>query len=230
MSDLRTVAVVLAGGVGTRFDHAKPKQLVEVAGRTILAHSIAAFEASPLVDDIIVVMAPGHIDAARSVVDSARFAKVSAVIEGGATRTDSTSRALEALGSAECHVLLHDAARPAVSEQVIAAVVTALSTHDAVGPAVESTDTTVLVTDEVMVEVLPRDRLRRMQTPQGFRLSVIRAATLAAADDDQTATDDCTAVLRHVPGVEVLIVAGDPDNIKVTTQADLEVAERLLTR
>ena len=228
---MRTVAVVLAGGVGARFGEAVPKQLVEVAGTSILAHSIAAFEASRLVDDILVVMAPGHLDAARSIIGASGFTKVVGVIEGGATRTDSTMRALEELGSDECRVLLHDAARPAVSGDVIASVVTALSSHDAVGPAVESTDTTVLVDGDVMVEVLPRDRLRRMQTPQGFILSVIRAATVAAAADDaQEATDDCSAVLRHVPGVDVLIVPGDPDNIKVTTSADLEVAERLLTR
>lgn len=228
---MRTVAVVLAGGVGARFGDAEPKQLVEVVGRTILAHAIAAFQASDLIDDILVVMTPGRLDAARSIVDAAGFSKVSAIVEGGVTRTDSTWRALKALGNDECRVLLHDAARPVVSQDVIAAVVTALSTHDAVGPAVESTDTTVLVDGDIVADVLPRHQLRRMQTPQGFRLSVIRAATLAAtADDDQVATDDCTAVLRHVPGVDVLIVAGDPDNIKVTTAADLEVVERLLTR
>jgi 2-C-methyl-D-erythritol 4-phosphate cytidylyltransferase len=227
-----TVAVVLAGGSGQRFGTDVPKQLLPLAGRALIEHSVAAFEQAPGVDAILVVMTAGHAGQAREMLAGGGYRKVTGVIAGGRTRVESTWRAIEELGGAECDVLFHDAARPLVDQEVIAACVAALAGHRAVGVAVPSSDTIALVSGGAMAGMPRRDSLVRCQTPQGFRLSVIRKAhELAAADPrfgDLPATDDCGIVLRYLPEVKVHIVPGSERNIKITYPRDLAVAEALL--
>jgi 2-C-methyl-D-erythritol 4-phosphate cytidylyltransferase len=231
---MRTVAVVLAGGMGQRFGGDRPKQLQVLAGRTLIEHSVAAFEHAPGVDAITVVMPAGLAGPARQQYAAAAHPKVTAVIEGGTTRTDSTRCALAALGDDECNVLFHDAARPLLDQRIIADCVSALATDRAIGVAVPSSDTIVEVTDGVVTGMPRRETLARCQTPQGFRLSVIRRAyELADADPSFTlrqATDDCGVVLRYVPDVPVRLVQGSESNIKITYPGDLEIAETLLRR
>src|SRR4051812_43883228 len=114
-SRLRNVAVVLAGGVGARIGLGIPKQLIKIAGRSILEHTIDAFQQHPDVDEVLVLMAPGHLDAVREILRSGRYPKVVDVVEGRPTRSDTTLAALAWLGDRECNVLLHDAVRPMVS-------------------------------------------------------------------------------------------------------------------
>jgi 2-C-methyl-D-erythritol 4-phosphate cytidylyltransferase len=237
---MRMVAVVLGGGVGQRLGAGMPKQLLTLGGRTLIERCVAAFEAAPGVDEILVVMARGYTGQVRELV--AGYRKVTAVIEGGATRPESTRAALAAVaggsglsggpdgaGGADCGVLLHDAARPLVDQRIIADCVAALEVHDAAGVAVPASDTMVLTENGVMHSVPPRERLFRCQTPQCFRLSVIaRAHELAAADPEFAPTDDCGVVLRYLPGTAVHIVPGSERNLKVTYPQDLAVAEALL--
>ncbi|MCW2823752.1 MAG: 2-C-methyl-D-erythritol 4-phosphate cytidylyltransferase, partial [Aeromicrobium sp.] len=234
MTELRNVAVVLAGGTGTRVGLSIPKQLIKIAGKTIIEHTIAAFEASPLIDEIVILMTPGHLDPVRAIVQNGGYGKVTQIVEGGQTRNESTSRALEALGTEECNVLFHDAVRPLVSQTVIGDVVAALATHEAVDTAIPSADTIVQVHDspagetETIEDVLQRHLLRRGQTPQAFRLSVIRKAyALAWQDPDFTATDDCTVVLRYLPEVPIAVVLGHERNMKVTEPIDVYIADKL---
>jgi 2-C-methyl-D-erythritol 4-phosphate cytidylyltransferase len=246
---MRMVAVVLGGGVGQRLGAGMPKQLLTLGGQTLIERCVAAFEAAPGVDEILVVMARGYTGQVRELV--AGYRKVTAVIEGGATRPESTRAALAAVaggagqaggaadgggaggaaeaGRADCGVLLHDAARPLVDQRIIADCVAALQVHDAAGVAVPASDTMVLTENGVMHSVPPRERLFRCQTPQCFRLSVIaRAHQLAAADPEFAPTDDCGVVLRYLPGTAVHIVPGSERNLKVTYPQDLAVAEALL--
>ena len=233
MTELRNVAVVLAGGTGTRVGLSIPKQLIKIAGKTIIEHTIAAFQASSLIDEIVILMAPGHLDPVRAIVQNGGYGKVTQIVEGGETRNESTSRALEALGSEECNVLFHDAVRPLVSQTIIGDVVAALATHEAVDTAIPSADTVVQVHDtpdetHTIEDVLPRHLLRRGQTPQAFRLSVIRKAyELAWKDPDFTATDDCTVVLRYLPEVPIAVVTGHERNMKVTEPIDVYIADKL---
>jgi 2-C-methyl-D-erythritol 4-phosphate cytidylyltransferase len=225
----RVVAVVLGGGTGNRFGAVTPKQLLTLGGRTLVEHCVTAFGAAPGVDEVVLVMPPAYADEAARLVGD----RVSAVIAGGATRSGSVRNALAHLTAREVPevtgVLLHDAARPLVSQQIIADCVAALSEHDAAGTAVPTSDTIVVAEDGVMSHVPPRESLLRCQTPQCFRLSVIaRAHELAAADPDFTPTDDCGVVLRYLPDVPVHIVPGSERNIKVTYPADLAIAEALL--
>jgi 2-C-methyl-D-erythritol 4-phosphate cytidylyltransferase len=229
---MRTVAVVLAGGTGERFGTSVPKQLLPFAGRPLVEHSVAAFDEAPAVDSVLVVMTAGHADRVREVLAGAGYRKVAGVIAGGPSRVDSTRCAIEALGGEECDVLFHDAARPLVDQRIIADCVAALAVHQAVGVAVPSPDTIAVASDGVMTAMPRRDSLVRVQTPQGFRLSVIRRAhELAAADPrfgDLPATDDCGVVLRYLPDVSVHVVPGSERNLKITFPRDLAIAEAML--
>jgi 2-C-methyl-D-erythritol 4-phosphate cytidylyltransferase len=254
---MRTVAVVLAGGSGQRFGSGLPKQLLPLTGRTLIEHSVAAFEEAPDVAAILVVMTAGHSGQVAELLKAGGYQKVMGVIEGGASRPDSTWAAIaelcrtdpgrtdlgrtdlgptgpgqEQLGQEECDVLFHDAARPLVDQRIIADCVRALRTHEAVGVAVPTSDTIVIVDNGVMTSMPRRDRLRRCQTPQGFRLQVIRRAyELAQADPAFTglaSTDDCGVVLRYLPEVTIAVVPGSERNMKITFPDDLRVAESLL--
>ncbi len=230
---MRTVAVVLGAGSGLRFGAAIPKQLLPLAGRALLEHSVAAFERAPGVDEILIVMAPGHTGQVRDLLTARGYEKVTGIIEGGASRPESTRRAIAALGPGDCDVLFHDAARPLLDQPTIAGCLRALRDHRAVGVAVPASDTIVVVQDGIMTSMPHRETLRRCQTPQGFRLSVIRRAhELALADPgyaDLAATDDCGVVLRYLPEVPVAVVPGSERNIKITYPHDLSVAEVLIT-
>jgi 2-C-methyl-D-erythritol 4-phosphate cytidylyltransferase len=226
---MRTVAVVLAGGVGTRVGLDIPKQLIKIAGRPIIEHTLEVLAASPLIDEILVMMTPGYLDDVRAIIRKGGYDKVSQILEGAQTRNGTTSRALAALGDDECNVLFHDAVRPLVSQRIIEDCVAALQQHEAVDTAIPSADTIISVKDDDTIDdVLPRSVLRRGQTPQGFRLSVIRRAyELADKDPDFVATDDCTVVLRYLPEVPIAVVAGDERNMKVTEPIDVYLADKL---
>jgi 2-C-methyl-D-erythritol 4-phosphate cytidylyltransferase len=223
------VAVVLGGGVGNRFGAAMPKQLLMLDGKTLVEHCVTAFATAPGVHEVLLVMPPGYAGEAAGLAGD----QVSAVITGGVTRSDSVRNALAHLmlrnAPETTGVLLHDAARPLVSQQIIADCVAALDDHDAAGVAVPASDTIVVAEDGVMSHVPPRETLYRCQTPQCFRLSVIaKAHELAARDPAFVPTDDCGVVLRYLPDVPVHIVHGSERNIKVTYPGDLAVAEALL--
>jgi 2-C-methyl-D-erythritol 4-phosphate cytidylyltransferase len=238
---MRMVAVVLGGGVGQRLGAGMPKQLLTLGGQTLVERCVATFDQAPGVDEVLVVMARGYTEQVKAMLADGGYQKVTDVIEGGATRPDSTRVALAAIagpaaggaagggGGGDCGVLLHDAARPLVDQQIITDCVAALEVYEAAGVAVPTSDTIVITENGVMRSVPRRETLFRCQTPQCFRLSVIaRAHELAAADPDFAPTDDCGVVLRYLPGVDVHIVPGSERNIKITYPQDLAVAEALL--
>jgi 2-C-methyl-D-erythritol 4-phosphate cytidylyltransferase len=225
----RNVAVLLAGGVGARVGLDIPKQLIKIAGRTILEHTLAALDSHPMIDEIIVMMAPGHLDAVRAIVREGGYTKVVDILEGADTRNGTTLRALDRLGREECNVLLHDAVRPLVTARIITECFEALRLHQAVDVAIPSADTIIEVSpEETIRDIPPRASLRRGQTPQAFRASVIREAyARAGRDPDFVATDDCTVVLRYLPDVPIYVVHGDERNMKVTEPIDVYLADKL---
>jgi len=223
------VAVLLAGGVGARVGLDIPKQLLKIAGRPILEHALARLDQHPAVDEIIVMMAPGYLDAVRAIVRDGGYSKVSQILEGAETRNDTTLRALEALGDRDCKVLLHDAVRPLLTDRIVTECFEALDSYDAVDVAIPSADTIISVTPQNTIrDIPPRAALRRGQTPQAFRASVIRKAyEIAGKDPDFQATDDCTVVLRYLPDVPIWVVDGDERNMKVTEPIDLYLVDKL---
>jgi 2-C-methyl-D-erythritol 4-phosphate cytidylyltransferase len=233
MSDRPTgprVAVILAGGVGTRVGLDIPKQLIKIAGKTILEHTMAAFQAHPMVDEIVVMMAQGHLDAVRAMIRTGGYDKVTQVLEGAESgRNGTTLLALDAI-PADCPVLFHDAVRPLVSDRIIDECFSALEIYDAVDVAIPSADTIIEVDpgDNTIRAIPKRANLRRGQTPQAFRSSVLRAAyELAGEDPDFTATDDCGVVLRYLPDVPIWVVTGEERNMKVTDPIDVFLADKL---
>lgn len=236
-TQLTNVAVILAGGVGSRVGLTIPKQLLKVAGKSILEHTIDVFQKSADIDEIIVMMTPGFLDEVRSITQNSKYPKVTQIIEGAETRNKTTERAIAALGARECNVLFHDAVRPLLSTQIISNVVEALTKYDAVDTAIKSADTIIQVQDQecngqldldIVSDILPRNLLRRGQTPQAFRLSVIRRAyELAAEDSNFEATDDCAVILRYLPDIPIAVVEGSEENIKITEPIDLHILDKL---
>lgn len=230
------VAVVLAAGFGTRFDPSNPKQLVSVMGKPIVCWSIEAFENNPRVTDTIVVVNPQVRHAVERLIDDAGYPKVRMVIDGGAERVDSTACALDALAAAGippiAKVLIHDAVRPFVAQSSIDGCIDALDQFTAATVAYASTDTMLLTEDlgerKVIASVPDRANMFRAQTPQAFRFAVIRRAyELAASDPDFHPTDDTRVVVDYLPDEPVAIVSGSEANMKITTQEDLPIAERI---
>ena len=228
----RTVAVVLAGGSGQRIGLATPKQLLKIAGKTILEHTLALFDRAEGVDELLVMMNPGFVTDAEEIVKKAGLAKPVQVLPGGTSRNATTQLALDALThlpAATTNVLFHDAVRPLLSQRIIADCVAALATYEAVDVAIPSADTIIEVdAEDVITDVPRRSRLRRGQTPQAFRLDTIRRAYERAWEDPGfEATDDCTVVLRYLPGTPIRVVEGDGHNMKVTEPVDIFLADKL---
>jgi ribitol-5-phosphate 2-dehydrogenase (NADP+) / D-ribitol-5-phosphate cytidylyltransferase len=225
---LRSVAVVLAGGSGERVGLRLPKQLLKVAGKPLLEHTLEVFETSPDVDEIIVLMLPGWTEDAEKIVRNAGFGKVTRILDGGTSRDETSRLAIAAAGDGEAKMLFHDAVRPLLDHRIIADCVNALDTFAAVDVAIPSADTIIVVDDGIITDIPKRDRLQRGQTPQAFRLSTIRRAyELAAKDPQFTPTDNCTVVLRYLPDVPITVVEGSERNMKVTYPIDVFLADQL---
>ena len=227
----QSVGVILAGGTGSRIGSEVPKQLLSLGGKPLMEYSVAAFQESHGINQIVIVMQADHLGDAEAI--AARYPKVTKVLPGGPSRTGSTLAALQQLAamSPDTKVLIHDAARPLVTPQIIDAVLAALETHDAASTAVASSDTIFDVGEDGHVaDIPPRQRLRRVQTPQGFRLGTISHAYGQALADRgfDGATDDCTVVFRYLPDVPIAVIEGSDTNLKVTNASDVELAEHLL--
>ncbi len=247
------IAVILAGGIGARVGGNTPKQLLPLSdGHSVLEHAVNAFEQSPYIHEICIVMHPDYIAHAEQMLLANAWQKVRHIIPGGKERWESSVNAirqvrgerLEAKGEgnncllpiANCpnniNLLLHDAARPFVSQEIIARVCEALEEHEAVTVAIPSTDTVYEMTDNKVARIPQRSTIMRAQTPQAFRLELIAEAyTKALGVDSLTAeacaeahlpaTDDCGVVFNHLPEVSVHIVLGEEQNKKITFKEDI---------
>jgi 2-C-methyl-D-erythritol 4-phosphate cytidylyltransferase len=234
----RTTAVILAGGTGQRVGLSIPKQLLKIAGKAVIEHTLAVFEEAEAIDEVMVLMAPGYVPEVEKIVAKAGLTKVTRVVEGGSTRNETTERAIALLSEGlapgeERNVLFHDAVRPLISQRVIADCVAALARYEAVDVAIPSADTIIVTRThgsegEFITDVPDRSRLRRGQTPQAFRLSTIRRAyEIAGGDPNFQATDDCSVVLKYLPDVPIHVVPGEEHNMKVTTPVDVFMADKL---
>ena len=223
MPNDRVGAVILSAGRSARMAGVD-KSFAALAGQPLILHALRAFEASPLVHEIVLVASQANLAEAERLCRAESLAKVRAVCLGGERRQDSVRLGLAALGPAEW-VLVHDGARPLVSQRLIADGLAAAAFGAAV-PAVRPKDTVKQVDGAGEVTgTLDRGRLAAVQTPQAFRRSLLERAHAEVADD---VTDDAAMVERL--GIRVRVYEGDYANIKVTTPDDLAVAEALLAR
>jgi 2-C-methyl-D-erythritol 4-phosphate cytidylyltransferase len=219
---LRAAAVVVAGGSGRRLGGEVPKQFLPVRGVPVLLRAVRPFVDHPDIDPVVVVLPP---DVAGS--PPAWLVETGVrIVAGGAERSDSVACGLAALPSAVDLVLVHDGARPFVERALIDRLLDAGRDGPAI-PGVPVVETVKEVdADGWIVSTPPRDRLRLAQTPQVFPLALLREVHRATATDN--ATDDAVLVERH--GVRVRVVPGDVRNLKITTPADLAVADALAAR
>ena len=234
------IAVILAGGIGARVGGNTPKQLLPLRdGKSVLEHAVDAFEQSPHIDEVYIVMHPDYIMHAEQMLLANAWQKVRHIIPGGKERWESSVNAIRLLGDKamrqsgdEVNLLLHDAARPFVSQEIISNVCQALEEHEAVVVAIPSTDTVYEMKDGKVARIPNRSTIMRAQTPQAFRLPLIAEAyakalgvtdlnTAACATAHLPATDDCGIVHEHMPDVSIYIVEGEEHNKKITFKEDI---------
>ncbi len=221
-----TWAIVVAAGAGERLGADRPKAFVGLAGRPLLAESVARLDASEWVDAIVVVAPPGWEEPTILLAEELVAGKVVAVVPGGATRAESVRLGLADVAEDALVVLVHDAARPLLVEPVIVRLLAPLAEGwDGVVPGLPIPDTVKRVADGRVVETVDRADLVAVQTPQAFRADVLRAAFAG----DLSGATDCASLLERAGG-RVTVVEGDPRLLKVTTAGDLHAVERMLER
>ena len=233
MVNPKTIAVIVAAGRGTRAGAGGPKQYRGLAGRAIIAWTAQAFLDHAGVDGVrIIIHRDDHDEYRAAMTDLLAHPKLMAPVDGGAERQDSVRIGVESLeADAPAHVLIHDAARPFIDAETIARVIDALQTHDGAIAALPVHDTIKRAGkraggDALIDTTVPRDDLWRAQTPQGFRYDKILAAHRAVIGEKLT--DD--AAVAEAAKLNVALVAGSPDNMKITQAEDFGMAEILLGR
>ncbi len=227
----KNVAVILAGGTGSRLGASTPKQFFKVAGKMVIEHTIDVFEHHRSIDEIAIVVHPDYMDKMEEMVLKNHWSKVKKILKGGAERYHSSLSAIRAYDSdSEVNLIFHDAVRPLVTHQIIDDVIAALEKYNAVDVAVAATDTIIQVDDKgkCIAHIPDRNLLRRGQTPQAFRLATIkRAYELALKDPQFKSTDDCGTVVKYLPDERVYVVQGDESNMKLTYKEDVFLLDKL---
>ena len=220
-------AVIVAAGSSRRMQGVD-KICADLGGSPVILRSIAAFEASPFIDEIIVVTREDLIPVVGRLCADFGMKKVRCVVKGGDNRVESVQRGLMHISREAELAAIHDGARPLVTPEVIERTVTLAAETGAAIPAVPVKDTIKKVVDGVICATPQRSELFAAQTPQIFKADVLKAALTKAVDEQLEITDDASAV--ELLGMSVSITEGDECNIKITTQADLILAEAILER
>ena len=235
---MKVFVLIPAAGLGTRMAPPSPgkgktKQFTELNGTPILIHTLRKFAASAAVSEIYVALRTEEMPEFRARLEKERLSKKVELVTGGEHRQQSVASALAAISAAaEDIVLVHDAVRPFVSEQIIEEVIQAAQKYGAAIAGMPAVDTVKQVdrTAEgaVITATIPRERVVMAQTPQGFRYGVLKKAFDEAAVDGFMGTDEASLIERG--GGDVSVVMGSPRNIKITTPSDMELAEFFLKR
>jgi 2-C-methyl-D-erythritol 4-phosphate cytidylyltransferase len=218
-------AVVVAAGSASRMGGVD-KVMVELEGIPMLIRSIQPFQASDSIQEIVVVTRLDLLETVAQLCKQYELDKVSTVVVGGETRTESVLCGLEAVGKQCSYVAIHDGARPFVSRRIIDETVACAKLNGAAAPAMPVKDTVKVAPDKVVIETPDRETLYAVQTPQCFDKDLIVGALTKARDEEAVLTDDCMAVERI--GMKVHLTKGGNQNIKITTPADLWMADGIL--
>ncbi|MDW5299827.1 MAG: 2-C-methyl-D-erythritol 4-phosphate cytidylyltransferase [Sedimentibacter sp.] len=221
----RVTAIIVAAGKGTRMGSEMPKQFMKIAGKTILDTTLYKFENSIEIDEIILIVNKDDLEYVKIEI-AVSYDKITNVIAGGATRTESVFEGIKAVKN-DCGILLiHDGVRPFVSYDLISACVQNADEYKACIPTIDVVDTIKEVSKEGYVQkTLDRIKLKSVQTPQAFDFDTIRECYLKAVTEDRAFTDDSSIVEYY--GYNVKTIEGILENIKITTPLDLRVAEIL---
>jgi 2-C-methyl-D-erythritol 4-phosphate cytidylyltransferase len=223
---MKVTAIIAAAGAGRRMKADRPKQLFVLHNTPILIYTIRKFDACRAIENVIVAAPRESVEEVRSLVNDAGFSKPVTVIQGGDRRQDSVAVALQHLPAGTTVVAVHDAVRPFVSVEEIEAVVRKADEVGAAILAVPVVDTVKQVERDVIDATLAREHLVLAQTPQAFRVEILREAFERAKKDEYYGTDESSLVERM--GRSVSIVRGSERNIKITRPTDLVHARVLL--
>lgn len=226
---MKNSAIICAAGIGKRMNSVIAKQYLELKGKSILAHTIEAFERSKEVNEIVIVTGKNDIEFVKSeIVAKYKFKKIKAIAEGGAERQNSVFNGLKALDSSTDIVLIHDGVRPFITEAEIEKLIEETKKHNACVLGVRVKDTIKICDDEGNIVSTPkRSTLWAAHTPQSFKYNLILEAYEKAFDDGILGTDD--SMLAERLGIKVKMVEGSYNNIKITTPEDLFMGESILT-
>ncbi len=232
---MRTIAVVLAGGAGKRSGFDRPKQLVKLGGRPIIAHSLERLQAHSGIDEIAIVTSEDCVREVEALVNRERLVKVKRILLGGKERHDSSLSAIRSYeadaAAGDLNLLFHDAVRPLISQTIISDVINALEHYHAVDTAIPAADTVIITdpTTNTIAGIPDRATIRLGQTPQGFRYEAIKTAyDRARLDKAFRTTDDCGVVLKYAPEYPIAIVEGATTNLKLTYEDDLLVLDKFM--
>ncbi|NIM19245.1 MAG: 2-C-methyl-D-erythritol 4-phosphate cytidylyltransferase [Candidatus Latescibacteria bacterium] len=223
----RTAALIMAAGTGGRFGPGEPKQFRKLNGCPTLGWAVRIFSDIEKVESVSIVIAPGLEQAAAGLVEDHGLKKVRNIVPGGKTRQESVRLGLEELADTVEYVLVHDAARPCVSRDLIERVCKALESCNAVVPVMPAVDTLVREVDNAVDAILDRNRIAAVQTPQGFRAELLLRAHKRAVSQGLLSSDDGSLVLAM--GELVGTIPGEARNIKITYPEDMKVAEAILS-
>jgi 2-C-methyl-D-erythritol 4-phosphate cytidylyltransferase len=227
----RTMAILLAAGSGKRFGHDQAKQFFRIGQRTILEHCLDRFEAHSGIEGIILVENPDYHDLTADLIKTNKYEKIVTVLSGGDTRQESSRTGVLAVPDAVENVLIHDVARPLVSKEIIDRLIKSLERYPAAAPAIPSADTLIEVNRDLLIRNIPdRETIMRVQTPQAFKLGVIRKAhEWALRTGIENSPDDCSLILK-AGLADIRVVEGSEFNFKVTYPSDLGVVGAMPNR
>ncbi|MFO7974421.1 MAG: 2-C-methyl-D-erythritol 4-phosphate cytidylyltransferase [Candidatus Hydrogenedentota bacterium] len=221
--------IVPAAGMGHRLGHKRPKALVSLWGKPLLLHTLDRFRPMGLLSGAVITVPPGAQSDFEALLCDVYPDGVFAIIAGGRERQESVAKALNALDSATDIVVIHDAARPFVDEASVRASIDAAAEHGAASVAIPCSDTILVANrNDMLVDTPDRNRLWACQTPQAFRVEIIKKAHQHARAEGFTGTDDATLVQRM--GEAVKLVKGTPLNFKITTPEDVVLAEAIIDK
>lgn len=229
---MKCTAIILAAGQGKRMKTKVQKQFLMLQGKPLLYYSLACFQKSDEIQEIVVVTGKESIDYCRNeIIEKYGFTKVKCIKEGGKERYDSVYAGLEACSADTDYVFIHDGARPFVTEDIIKRTKEGAVTYQACIAGMPSKDTVKIVDENNMVSVTPeRSKVWSVQTPQVFLYSLIKEAhDIARSISMQGITDDAMVVEQY-KNTPVHIVEGDYENIKITTPEDILMAEKILEK
>ena len=223
----RNIAIILAGGVGSRLGLSTPKQFFKVAGKMVVEHTIDAFESNPHIDEIAIVSNPFYISDIESIIIKNGWKKVKKILKGGEERYHSSLSAINAYEGEDVNLIFHDAVRPLVSQRIINDVIEALKTYKAIDVAMPATDTIIETEGDFIRSIPDRSKLKRGQTPHAFDIeSIRRAYEIALKDPHFRVTDDCGVVVKYMPEEPVYVVMGEESNMKLTYKEDTYLLDK----
>jgi len=221
-----TSAVIVAAGASERMQGIDKIKYM-LAGKPVLIHSLEVFDKSEFIDEIVVVAKSEDIVEIAEMCERYSIEKLTKIVVGGATRQESSLAGLSEINEKAGFAAVHDGARPLVTEELIARLMYEAYLHDAAAPCTPVSDTVKRRDGDVVLGTPERAGLAAVQTPQCFRSELIKGALSYAVSEDRQYTDDCAAV--EAMGVQVRLVDGDRENIKITTPLDLAIAEAIIS-